>query len=92
MSRIMCVSISDGRNIESDAAGQKTGDRETGEEKLRFGNFSVSLAVKDIKASNTFYEKLDFERIHGNMQQSWVIMQNGTTTIGLFQGCLTKTF
>ena len=55
-------------------------------EKLSFGNFSVSLAVKDIKASKTFYEKLDFKKVGGDIKQNFVIMQNGTTTIGLFQG------
>lgn len=58
----------------------------TNNEKLQFGNFSVSLAVKDIKASKTFYEKLDFKKVGGDIQQNYVIMQNGTTTIGLFQG------
>lgn len=59
-------------------------------EKMQFGNFSVSLAVKDIKASKAFYEKLDFQQIHGELEQNWVIMQNGTTTIGLFQGMFEK--
>lgn len=53
---------------------------------LKFGNFSVSLAVKDIHASRTFYEKLDFKEVGGDTKQNWLILQNGTTTIGLFQG------
>lgn len=60
------------------------------EEKMQFGNFSVSLTVKDIKASQEFYEKLDFVPIGGNISQKWLIMQNGTTTIGLFQGMFEK--
>lgn len=53
---------------------------------LQLGNFSVSLNVKDIKASQAFYEKLDFKQVGGNPAQNWVVLQNGTTTIGLFQG------
>ena len=53
---------------------------------MELGNFSVSLAVKDIKASKAFYEKLDFKEVGGELEQNWIILQNGTTTIGLFQG------
>ncbi len=53
---------------------------------MRLGNFSVSLNVKDLKASMAFYEKLDFSLVGGNPAQGWVVLQNGTTTIGLFQG------
>lgn len=57
---------------------------------MELGNFSVSLAVKDIKASKAFYEKLDFKQVAGKVEQNWVILQNGTTTIGLFQGMFEK--
>ena len=57
---------------------------------MKLGNFSVSLAVKDIKASKAFYEKLDFKQVAGKLEQNWVILQNGTTTIGLFQGMFEK--
>lgn len=57
---------------------------------VQLGNFSVSLSVKDIKASFAFYEKLDFKKVGGNLAQKWVVMQNGTTTIGLFQGMFEK--
>jgi catechol 2,3-dioxygenase-like lactoylglutathione lyase family enzyme len=53
---------------------------------MQLGNFSVSLAVRDINASKAFYEKLGFTQVFGNPAQHWVIMQNGTTNIGLFQG------
>jgi predicted enzyme related to lactoylglutathione lyase len=53
---------------------------------MEFGNFSVSLAVEDIKVSKAFYEKLDFKEVAGNLAQNWIVLQNGTTTIGLFQG------
>jgi catechol 2,3-dioxygenase-like lactoylglutathione lyase family enzyme len=53
---------------------------------MRLGNFSVSLAVKDLAASRAFYEKLGFHMITGNPAQNWLILQNETSTIGLFQG------
>ena len=53
---------------------------------VKLGNFSISLAVKDIKASKAFYEKLDFKVVGGDLEQNWIILQNGTTTVGLFQG------
>lgn len=53
---------------------------------MQLGNFSVSLTVRDIEASKAFYEKLGFTQVFGNPAQHWVIMQNGTTNIGLFQG------
>jgi catechol 2,3-dioxygenase-like lactoylglutathione lyase family enzyme len=49
------------------------------------GNFSVSLAVKDLAASKAFYAKLGFERVAGDGDH-YLILQSGTTTIGLFQG------
>ncbi|WP_163995683.1 VOC family protein [Pyxidicoccus caerfyrddinensis] len=57
---------------------------------MRLGNFSVSLAVKDIAASRAFYEKLGFSAIGGDPAQNWLIMQNETSTIGLFQGMFEK--
>ncbi len=57
---------------------------------MELGNFSVSLTVKDIKASKAFYEKLDFKEVGGKLEQNWIILQNGTTTIGLFQGMFEK--
>ena len=56
---------------------------------MRLGNFSVSLAVKDLAASRAFYEKLDF-RVIGGDQKTWLILQNETSTIGLFQGMFEK--
>lgn len=53
---------------------------------MQLGNFSVSLAVKDIAASRAFYEKLGFTVFHGKQEQNWLIMKNQTTVIGLFQG------
>jgi len=53
---------------------------------LRLGNFSVSLAVKDLAASQEFYSTLGFEPVGGDATQNWLILQNGTVNIGLFQG------
>lgn len=53
---------------------------------MDLGAFSVSLAVKDITASRAFYEKLGFTQIGGDASQNWLILQNGASTVGLFQG------
>jgi lactoylglutathione lyase len=57
---------------------------------MKLGAFSVSLAVKDIRASKEFYEKLGFEVFGGDIEQNWVILKNGDHTIGLFQGMFQK--
>lgn len=56
---------------------------------MQLGTFSISLTVKDIRASRAFYEKLGFTRYDGD-GKTWLIMQNGTTVIGLFQGMFEK--
>ena len=55
-----------------------------------FGAFSISLAVKDIEASRAFYAKLGFETTGGDASQNWLILRNGPTVIGLFQGMFDK--
>ncbi|MDN7245455.1 VOC family protein [Planococcus shenhongbingii] len=57
---------------------------------MQLGNFSVSLKVNDIHASKDFYEKLGFEIFGGDIGQNWLIMKNGKTVIGLFQGMFEK--
>lgn len=57
---------------------------------MKLGAFSISLAVKDIAASRTFYESLGFTVFGGNQDQRWLIMKNETTLIGLFQGMFEK--
>ena len=59
-------------------------------ENMILGAFSVSLAVKDIQASKSFYEKLRFRVFGGDVSQNWLIMKNGSCTIGLFQGMFDK--
>jgi catechol 2,3-dioxygenase-like lactoylglutathione lyase family enzyme len=53
---------------------------------MELGCFSVSLAVKDLAASKSFYEKLGFEMFGGHPEQNWLILKNGDHVIGLFQG------
>ena len=57
---------------------------------MELGAFSVSLAVKDIAASKAFYEKLGFATMGGDQGQGWLILKNGSTVIGLFQGMFDK--
>jgi lactoylglutathione lyase len=57
---------------------------------MDLGNFSISLAVKDIEASKLFYEKLGFTVFMGDQSQNWLIMKNGDHAIGLFQGMFEK--
>jgi lactoylglutathione lyase len=53
---------------------------------MQLGAFSVSLAVKDLATSKSFYEKLGFVQFAGHDTQGYLIMQNAGVTIGLFQG------
>ncbi len=53
---------------------------------MELGAFSISLTVKDIKASKAFYEKLGFKVFGGDISQNWLILKNGDHVIGLFQG------
>ena len=56
---------------------------------MQLGNFSISLAVKDLAASRAFYEKLGLRKILGD-GKTWLILQNDTCTIGLFQGLVER--
>lgn len=57
---------------------------------MKLGAFSVSLAVRDIAISRAFYEKLGFAITGGDQEQNWLIMKNGSTVVGLFQGMFEK--
>ena len=70
-------------NIPQEKAAKK-------EELVQLGNFCLSLSVKDVKASKAFYEKLGFQQTRGNVEQKWVVLMNGTTSIALFQGFFEK--
>ncbi len=74
--------------IVATAAAQTTPAGE--KQPMDLGNFSVSLNVRDIKASMAFYEKLDFKVVAGKVEQKWIVLQNGNARIGLFQGMFDK--
>ncbi|MFK3960448.1 VOC family protein [Guptibacillus hwajinpoensis] len=57
---------------------------------MNLGAFSISLNVKDIHKSKDFYENLGFQTFGGEISQKWLIMKNGSTVIGLFQGMFEK--
>jgi len=57
---------------------------------MELGAFSVSLSVKDINKSKSFYEKLGFKEMGGDISQNWLIMKNDNCVIGLFQGMFEK--
>ena len=57
---------------------------------MKLGAFSVSLTVKDLNASKTFYEKLGFSSMGGDPSHNYLIMKNGETVIGLFHGMFDK--
>ncbi len=57
---------------------------------MELGNFSVSLAVKDLEASRRFYEKFGFTVFGGDAAHNWLILKNGAAIIGLFQGMFEK--
>jgi len=57
---------------------------------MELGAFSISLAVKDLSASRTFYEKFGFTAFAGDASQNWLILKNGPHVIGLFQGMFEK--
>jgi len=60
------------------------------EQDMELGAFSISLAVKDLRASQVFYEKLGFRVFGGDVSQNWLILKNGDHVIGLFQGMFDK--
>jgi catechol 2,3-dioxygenase-like lactoylglutathione lyase family enzyme len=53
---------------------------------MKLGAFSISLSVKDIKASKAFYENLGFTHFAGDLDKKYLIMKNENALIGLFQG------
>ncbi len=57
---------------------------------MQLGAFSVSLTVKDLEASKTFYEKFGFKVFGGDASKNWLILKNGDILIGLFQGMFEK--
>lgn len=54
---------------------------------MSVGAFSVSLPVQDLKESTAFYSRLGFEPFAGD-GDSWSILFDGATVIGIFQGVI----
>lgn len=53
---------------------------------MDLGAFSVSLSVKDLDVSRSFYEALGFEVFHeGSGKHRYVMMRNGGAVLGLFE-------
>jgi len=57
---------------------------------MNLGAFSISLAVRDIEASRSFYEKFGFKPFFGETAQKWLILKYGDHVIGLFEGMFEK--
>lgn len=57
---------------------------------MNLGAFSISLNVKDIQKSKSFYETLGFQVLGGDITQNWLILKNEGCVIGLFQGMFEK--
>ena len=57
---------------------------------MHLGAFSISLAVRNLEKSRSFYEKLGFKVFAGNASDNWLILKNGDYAIGLFQGMFEK--
>lgn len=53
---------------------------------MKLGALSISLSVKDINVSKEFYEALGFNVFAGEVSKNYLIMKNGDSLIGLFQG------
>ena len=53
---------------------------------MKLGAFSISLSVKDLNASKTFYEQLGFTVLGGSLEKRYLILKNEDALIGLFQG------
>lgn len=53
---------------------------------MKLGAFSISLSVKNIEASQQFYEKLGFTVFAGALEKKYLIMKNEDSLIGLFEG------
>ncbi|MDZ7834388.1 MAG: VOC family protein [Alkalibacterium sp.] len=57
---------------------------------MELGAFSISLNVSDLNVSKKFYESIGFKVFAGDLDQNYLIMKNGDSLIGLFQGMFDK--
>ncbi|MFK8038558.1 MAG: VOC family protein [Crocinitomicaceae bacterium] len=62
--------------------------KQENDELVYLGKYSLSLNVNDILESKEFYQKLGFDPVEGmgSVEQKWMIISNGETKIGIFQG------
>ncbi|MGP1273300.1 MAG: VOC family protein [Phycisphaerales bacterium] len=58
---------------------------------MQLGKFSVSLPVRDLAASRASYEALGLSQTGGQPEHNWIVLSNGSATIGLFQGMFEDT-
>jgi catechol 2,3-dioxygenase-like lactoylglutathione lyase family enzyme len=89
VSLLLCVFVNCAAQNGPESVPKPGPAKPTGKTNMRLGNFSVSLAVKDLKVSREFYSKLGFRVVSGN-DRDYSILQNETATIGLFQGMFDK--
>jgi catechol 2,3-dioxygenase-like lactoylglutathione lyase family enzyme len=80
-----CTAQKQGSNSKRGHAEMNTNNMKD-ENQMKLGAFSMSLNVKDLKASKEFYESLGFSTLGGDMARNYLIMKNGNAIIGLFQG------
>ncbi|MDG6990538.1 MAG: VOC family protein [Nitrososphaerota archaeon] len=58
---------------------------------MNLGPFSICLAVKDLQASRSFYEKLGFTAVSPDPEHTnWLVMKNDKTEVAIFQGIFEK--
>ena len=87
---VSCMLVCFLGGVASMRAGQAASQEKQAERPARLGNFSVSLTVKDLNAARNFYEKLGFRPKGEHGGPNWVVLQNDTATIGLFQSMFDK--
>jgi catechol 2,3-dioxygenase-like lactoylglutathione lyase family enzyme len=49
------------------------------------GRFFLCISVRDVERSLSFYERLGFEKVHGDQFQDWAIVEWEKFRLGLFQ-------
>jgi catechol 2,3-dioxygenase-like lactoylglutathione lyase family enzyme len=52
------------------------------------GSFEICLNVNDLGKSLQFYEALGFNRVAGNIERGWTVLEYQGVRLGLFQGIL----
>lgn len=83
---ILVLVIGSQLGFEQNSNTMKTNLASIKKSKMKLGAFSVSLSVKDLSKSKSFYENLGFEVLGGSMENNYLIMKNENSLIGLFQG------